>query len=85
MLLVLARTSGWSENPVYPLIGLVLLGVATGGILKALTGRHGMAQLMLAIGFGAGGFLFGNVVVQALLWVGAASLLGSSLQSMRRT
>jgi len=84
VLLVLARTSGWSDNAWYPFIGVFMLGLAAGKMLKALTRRRGSDLLVMAVGVAAGAAFFDNVVTRAILWVIAAAMLGSSLQALRR-
>ncbi len=85
VLLVLARTSGWSDNAWYPFLGVWVLGIAAGRLVKGVSGRGGLFLLMQSIGLGIGAAFFGNVVVQATLWVIAAAMLGSSIQALRRS
>ena len=85
VLLMLARTSGWSDNGWYPFIGVFMLGLAAGMMLKGLTGLGGPDLLMMAGGTAVGAAFFDNVVLQAILWVIAAAMLGNSLQMIRRS
>ncbi len=54
-------------------------------MVKGITRRSGLELMMQAIGLGIGAAFFGNVVVQATLWVIAAAMLGSPIQALRRS
>jgi hypothetical protein len=84
ILSLLARTSGWSGNAIYPFLGSLLLGVAAGRVLAGISGRGALVKLFTAIGFGIGAGFFGAVVVKAVLWVGAAATVGSAIQDLSR-
>ena len=81
---LLARTSGWTDNAWYPFVGAWFLGIAVGRLLSLVTGRAGLAQLMRAAGVAVGAAFFGNVIMQGVLWVIAAGMLGGSIQALRR-
>ena len=82
---ILARTSGWTDNAWYPFLGAWFLGIAVGRLFQAASGKKGLAQLMTAIGFGVGAFFFDNEVMRAILLVGAAGMLGSAIQRLRKS
>ena len=82
---ILARTSGWTDNAWYPFIGAWFLGMAVGRLFQAVSGKKGLAHLMAAIGVGAGAFFFDNEVMRAILLVVAAGMLGSSIQTLRKS
>jgi len=82
---ILARTSGWTDNAWYPFIGAWFLGVAVGRLLRAVSGKRGVAHLMNAIGLGVGAFFFDNEVMRAILLVAAAGMLGSAIQRLRKS
>lgn len=80
VLMVIARTSGWSDTAWYPFGGAVLLSLALGRILAVSTGRRGMRLASLAAGLALGGAFFGSVGARVACWVVAAAVAGRSLQ-----
>lgn len=82
ILLVLARTTGWSDNDLYPFFGCWILGVGVGRLLGRLTHRRGLATVFNAIGVAVGTFFFSNTVMKAILWVLAAAGLGAGAKTL---
>jgi len=82
LVLLLARTTGWTTNGIYPMLGCVLLGFAAGGLAVSLTRRRGASAVVAAIGVALGALFLSSAVARAVLWVLAAAALGTGLQRM---
>jgi hypothetical protein len=82
---VLARTTEWTTNAIYPALGTFLIGSALGRLLEGLSGKKGVGRLIRAIGLGFGAVFFGEEAVRAAFWVLAVAMFGSSIQSLRHT
>jgi hypothetical protein len=80
---LLAPSTGWSDNAVYPALGAALLGAALGRLLEGVSGRVGVAALFRVLGFAVGAGFLGNAVVRVLIWAGSVGLLVGALQSLR--
>jgi class 3 adenylate cyclase len=81
---LLARTSGWTGNAVYPAFGAFLIGVALGRLVEGLSGRTGVGGILRAVGFGIGAAFFGNEVMKAIGWVAAVGMFGRAVQELRQ-
>jgi class 3 adenylate cyclase len=82
LVLLSARTTGWTTNGLYPMLGCVFLGFAAGGLAASVTRRRGASAILVAVGFGVGALFLSSAVARAVLWVLAAALLGTGLQRM---
>lgn len=79
---ILGRTSGWTDNSVYPFLGAWFVGMALGRSGRRLSRRRGVGSLFAVIGLGVGTAFLGSVVLRAVVWVMAAAMLGGAIRSM---
>ncbi|OFW64381.1 MAG: hypothetical protein A2135_04775 [Actinobacteria bacterium RBG_16_67_15] len=80
--LILARTTGWTTNAVYPFLGCVLLGMSAGSLGKSITRRRAFGGLLLAAGLVVGGLFLGSPVGRVFAWIAAAAALGGGLRRL---
>ena len=84
VLLVAGYASGWTDNGIYPLIGIVLVGGAIGRFVASMTGLRGLRTLSVAVVLGFGALFLEGTISRAITWAIAAALLGPGLAGLRR-
>jgi hypothetical protein len=83
-LLVAGHMSGWTNNGLYPLFGLVLIGAGLGRLGASITGLSGLRPLMVAVGLALGALFLGGTVSRGVVWAIAAALVGPGIAGLRK-
>jgi hypothetical protein len=80
---IVAGTSGWTDNGIYPFLGSAFLGLALGVLVADLSGLTGMRKVLLGLAVGVGAFSLGGVVWRSLSLVAGAAVLGAGIRDVR--
>jgi len=83
-LLIAGHVSGWTENGLYPLFGLVLIGAGLGRLGASITGLRGLGPLMAAVALALGALFLRGTVSRAVAWAIAAALVGPGIAGLRK-
>lgn len=84
-LLIAGHVTGWTENGLYPLFGLVLIGAGLGRLAVSITGLRGLGPLLVAVGLAVGALFLAGTVSRAITWAIAAALVGPGIAGLRKS